>query len=210
MVVILIGPPGAGKGTQAERLKKQFQYISTGDLFRAALREQTPLGLKVKGFMERGELVPDSLTVSLVEENLATLKSGDILFDGFPRNVFQAEALDELLKKRDLKVDRVLFLEVSDSVVVQRLSGRRHAVKSGRIYHIVTNPPKVENCCDESGEPLVIREDDKEEVILSRLQVFKKETKPLLEFYESQGLSHRISAEAPPEQVFQSILKALQ
>ena len=209
MVVVLIGPPGAGKGTQAECLKKSFKYISTGDLFRKALKNQTSLGLKAKGFIEKGELVPDSLTVGLVEEALLDFQGEDILFDGFPRNLFQAEALEEILQKKNLKVNRALFLEVSDLVVIERLSGRHYAPESGRVYHIKHNPPKVADRCDESGELLVTREDDKKEVILSRLDVFKRETKPLVDFYKSLGVMQSIDAEKLPDEVSQSIKEAL-
>ena len=209
MVVVLIGPPGAGKGTQAESLKKYFKYISTGDLFRAALRNKTPLGLKAKGFIERGDLVPDSLTVGLVEEALSDFQGEDVLFDGFPRNQFQAEALEELLNQKNLEVEKVLVLEVSDSVVVKRLSGRRYAPKSGRVYHIKNNPPKVADHCDESGEQLIAREDDREEVILSRLNVFKKETEPLIAFYKAKRVLQTIDAEKPPNEVSQFIQIAL-
>ena len=220
MLIILIGPPGAGKGTQAENLKKTFQHISTGNLFRKALREQTPLGLKAKEFIDKGKLVPDSLTVDLVDEALSAsdtakkslcpnLQEKNILLDGFPRNIFQAEALEDLLKKRGLRIDKALFLEVPDSIVIERLSGRRYAPTSGRVYHIKYNPPKKAGHCDESGEPLITRTDDREEVVLKRLTVFKNETAPLRDFYTALKIAKQIPATDPPGKVFQSIKKTL-
>ena len=147
--------------------------------------------------------------MGLIEEALLDFQGEDILFDGFPRNLFQAEALEEILQEKKLKVNRAIFLEVSDLVVVERLSGRRYAPESGRVYHIKHNPPKVADHCDESGELLVTRDDDKKEVILSRLDVFKKETKPLMDFYKSLSVMQSIDAEKLPDEVSQSIKDAL-
>lgn len=209
MLVILIGPPGAGKGTQAERLKKSFEHISTGNLFRKALKEKSNLGKQAKLYIDRGELVPDSLTVELVKDTLSGLEGQSILFDGFPRNKFQAEALESILQKRNLKVDKAIFLEAAPSVIVKRLSGRRYAPESGCVYHIETNPPKIPDLCDQSGEPLLIRSDDTEKVILSRLKVFNQETAPLWDFYKNLGVAKQVDAEGSPSEVFQSILEIL-
>ena len=209
MVVILIGPPGAGKGTQAERLKKSFEHISTGNLFRKALKDKSPLGEKVKLYIDKGELVPDSLTVELVKETLSGLEKKNILFDGFPRNRFQAEALEDILHKKNLKVDKVLFLEATSPVIVKRLSGRRYALGSGCVYHTETNPPKIPGRCNESGETLLTRSDDTEKVILSRLKIFNQETAPLWDFYKNQGVAKQVNAEGSPSQIFQSILEIL-
>lgn len=220
MLIILIGPPGAGKGTQAEYLKQTFEHISTGNLFRKALREQTPLGIKAKEFIDTGKLVPDSLTVDLVKEALLgsdttekpptlNLKEKNILLDGFPRNLYQAKALEDILKETGLRIDKALFLEAPDSVVIERLSGRRYAPTSGRVYHIKHNPPKKPNCCDESGERLVTREDDQKEVILKRLKIFKTETAKLWDFYTALKIAKRIPATDSPDKIFESIKQAL-
>lgn len=209
MIAILIGPPGAGKGTQAEWLKKSFNHISTGNLFRKALKDKSPLGEQAKLYIDKGELVPDGLTVELIKETLSGLKEESILFDGFPRNRFQAEALEDILQKRNLKVDKAIFLKVTPSVVVKRLSGRRYAPESGLVYHIETSPPKVPGRCDKSGETLLTRSDDTEKVILSRLEIFNKETVPLWDFYKNLGVAKEICAEGSPSQVFQSISEVL-
>ena len=206
MYLLLIGPPGAGKGSQSERLvsQKSFRHLSTGDLFRKALREKTPLGLKAGAYIERGALVPDSITIGLVEEALGSF-AGNVIFDGFPRTVPQSEALERFLKKRGQKLDHVISLEVSDAVILKRLTGRRLAPGSGRIYHIDFNPPKTPGKCDKTREELVIRSDDRPEVVQSRLKSFKESTQPLLEHYKTRGLLRRVNGETEPEKVFQSI-----
>ena len=206
MNLLLIGPPGAGKGSQSERLvfQKSFRHLSTGDLFRKALREKTPLGLKAGAYIERGALVPDSITIGLVEEALGDFAE-NVIFDGFPRTVLQSEALEQFLKKKGQKLDHVISLEVSDTVILNRLTGRRWAPGSGKIYHIDFNPPKISGKCDKTGEDLVIRSDDRPEVVQSRLESFKKSTQPLLERYNTLGLLRRVNGEGEPEEVFQSI-----
>ena len=206
MNLLLIGPPGAGKGSQSERLvsRKSFRHLSTGDLFRKALGEKTPLGLKAGGYIERGALVPDNITIGLVEEALGDF-TGNVIFDGFPRTVPQTEALEGFLKKRGQKLDHVISLEVSDTVILKRLTGRRWAPGSGKIYHRDFNPPKTPGKCDETGEKLMIRSDDRPEVVQSRLKSFKEITKPLLEYYQTRGLLRRVNGEGEPEEVFRSI-----
>ena len=206
MNLLLIGPPGAGKGSQSERLvsQKSFKHLSTGDLFRKALREKTPLGLKAGGYIERGALVPDQITIGLVEEALGDF-TGNVIFDGFPRTVPQSEALEQFLKKKNQELDHVISLEVSDAMVLKRLTGRRWAPQSGKIYHVDFSPPKNSGKCDETGEELVIRSDDRPEVVQSRLQSFRENTWPLLEYYKTKGLLREVSGEGTPEKVFQSI-----
>ena len=210
MNILLIGPPGAGKGSQAKCLvsEQSFRHISTGDLFRRAIREKTPLGLKAREYMDRGNLVPDHITIALVEEALID-GSDNVVFDGFPRTAPQSEALEGLLQKKGRKLDCVLSLEVSDSVILERLTGRRWAPDSGRVYHLKHNPPKHPGKCDETGEALIVREDDRQEVVKTRLSVFRENTRPLLSFYESRGLLKKINGENPPEKVFQDILAVL-
>ena len=206
MNLLLIGPPGAGKGSQSERLvsQKSFKHLSTGDLFRKALREKTPLGLKAGGYIERGALVPDQITIGLVEEALGDF-TGNVIFDGFPRTVPQSEALEQFLKKKKQKLDHIISLEVSDAMVLKRLTGRRWAPQSGKIYHVDFNPPKNSGKCDETGEELLIRSDDRPEVVQSRLQSFRESTWPLLEYYKTKGLLREVNGEGTPEEVFQSI-----
>ena len=209
MDILFIGPPGSGKGTQAQKLlfHKNFSHLSTGDLFRKNLKEKTPLGEEAQTYIKRGALVPDKLTNAMVGEFVreVPLEKG-ILFDGFPRNFNQSEALEEILKETKRKLNKVFSLILPDDLIVQRLKGRLWAKKSGCVYHTQNNPPKKAGFCDVSGEALVTREDDREELIRLRLEVFHKETKPLLKKYEEKGLLAKIEAEACPEEVFQKIL----
>lgn len=187
MRLIFLGPPGAGKGTIAVKVKEAYQipHISTGDLFREAIANQTPLGKKVKAILDSGELVPDEVTVEMVKERLSRpdVKGGYIL-DGFPRTTGQADAL-----KAFASVDKVLNFVLSEEKIVERLSGRRIAKKSGRVYHIQYNPPAKEGICDESGEPLIQRPDDKPEAIKNRLRVYAKQTAPLIDYYQKREVS---------------------
>lgn len=184
MRIILLGPPGAGKGTQAQILTKTFSIpqISTGDMLRAAIKEGTPLGLQAKAVMDQGKLVSDDIILGLVKERItaADCQNG-FLFDGFPRTIPQAEAL----VSADIKIDAVVELKVPDEKIVKRMSGRRVHLASGRTYHIVYNPPKVEGKDDVTGEDLVIRDDDQEATVRSRLQVYHQQTEPLVAFYKN-------------------------
>ncbi|MGQ9499650.1 MAG: adenylate kinase [Dissulfurimicrobium sp.] len=182
MRLILLGPPGAGKGTQANLIKEKFgiPQISTGDMLRAAVKAGTPLGIEAKKYMDAGGLVPDDVIIGLVKDRIkqADCQKG-FLFDGFPRTIPQAEAM----KKADVKIDYVIEIDVPDDEIIKRMSGRRVHLASGRTYHIVFNPPKVEGKDDVTGEPLIQREDDKEETVKKRLEVYHAQTEPLIKFY---------------------------
>jgi len=207
MNLVLLGPPGAGKGTIAGIVHEKLgiPHISTGDLFRAAIKNETPLGLKVKEILASGELVPDSVTVDMVKERIALPDCAKgMLLDGFPRTVYQA---DELAKM--VKIDHVINFSLSEESVVKRLSGRRMCVSTGKIYHIVYNPPKVEGKDDETGEPLIQRDDDKEDAIRNRLKVYQESTEPLITYYRDKGLLRTIDASAAPDAVAESFLSAV-
>lgn len=188
MRIILLGAPGAGKGTQAQILKDKFNIpqISTGDMLRAAIKANTKLGLEAKQFMDSGALVPDQLIIELVKERIQNedCKQG-FLLDGFPRTIPQAEAM----KQASISIDIVIEIDVPDNVIVERLSGRRTHLASGRIYHIQNNPPKIQDKDDITGEPLVQRDDDKKETILKRLDVYHSQTKPLVDYYSKSAAS---------------------
>jgi len=208
MNLIFLGAPGAGKGTLATLLSKEYgiPQISTGDLFRAAVKEGSELGKQVQGIMEKGELVPDSLTVELVKERLAKpdAQEGYIL-DGFPRTVAQADALAEFQK-----IDAVINFSISDELVIRRLSGRRVCRSCGAIYHIENMPPKVEGKCDRCGGELYIRDDDKIDSIKNRLRVYKDQTEPLIAYYRDKGLLREIDSSETPEHSREQIKSILE
>ena len=182
MRLILLGAPGAGKGTQANFIKEKFgiPQISTGDMLRAAVKAGTPLGVEAKGYMDEGKLVPDSLIIGLVKERLKEADCANgYLFDGFPRTIAQADAM----KEAGVAIDYVLEIDVPDSEIVARMSGRRVHVASGRTYHVKFNPPKVEGRDDATGEALIQRDDDREETVLKRLEVYHQQTKALVDYY---------------------------
>jgi adenylate kinase len=205
MILVFLGPPGAGKGTQAKLLSQRmgFLHLSAGDLLREAVKNQTPLGKKAKEYMDRGELVPDELIVQLIEETMP--KDGNVILDGFPRTVNQALALEEMLKGKGEKISKVLFFDVPDEVIIDRLSGRRVCSKCGAVYHVKYNPPKIEGVCDLCGGSLVQRDDDKEEVVRKRLEVYRKQTQPLIEFYQDRGIIYRLDAEKGVEELFEEV-----
>lgn len=204
MNLMFLGPPGAGKGTVASRLAedKGIPHISTGDIFRAAIRDETELGKKVKAILDKGDLVPDELTVSLVRERLGQpdAQKGYIL-DGFPRTIGQADALAQFSS-----LDKVLNFQIADSEVVKRLSGRRIHKPSGRTYHVEFNRPKVAGKDDVTGEDLIQRPDDTEEAIKNRLDVYKKQTAPLIDYYEKKELLVNVDATGTPDEVYQTVL----
>lgn len=204
MRAVLVGPPGAGKGTQAQILAEELTIpkVSTGDIFRANVSGGTELGKKAKEFMDRGDLVPDEVTNAMVKDRLAQEDTaGGFLLDGFPRNVPQAETLKGMLADLGTSLDVVLELKVDEEEVVKRLSGRRSCPECGRVYHVEYDAPKVEGECDNEGAELYQREDDREETIRHRLKVYREQTAPLVEFYEAEGLLATISATGPVAEV---------
>jgi adenylate kinase len=210
--LILFGPPGAGKGTQSELLIKRLEMrqISTGDLFRAAIKNGTPLGKEAKGYIDAGKLVPDSVTIGLVDEVLSQLNGQSFILDGFPRNVAQADALEAVLKRKNLKIDKSIFVEVPIDMLLGRLTGRRTCKSCGTVYHAQTKPPQKEGVCDKCGGEVVQRPDDKEEVVRTRLGVYEENTKPLKDYYKATGLYVEINGVGSTEDVYARIIKALQ
>ncbi len=207
MHVIFLGPPGAGKGTIAKEVEQAMKLpqISTGDLFRSHIANQTDLGKQVKAILDSGELVPDSITTEMVKERLQESDcTNGVILDGYPRTIEQAKAL-----KTFAQIDVVINFVISKESVVKRLSGRRIAKQSGKIYHTLYNPPKQDGICDVSGEPLIQREDDKEDAILNRLEVYEKQTAPLIEFYTKEGLIKNIDAEVSITEVSEKTLGLL-
>ena len=181
MNILLFGPPGAGKGTQSELLKSQLgmTHISTGDLFRAALKNKTPLGIEAKKYLDKGQLVPDSVTIGMVEEVLSKLDAKSFILDGFPRNTPQADALEGILKNLHLKIEKAIFVSIPSSDLVARLCGRRVCEKCGATYHVAAKPPRREGVCDNCGGNVIQRSDDYKEVIEDRIRVYEKSTQPL-------------------------------
>lgn len=213
MYIVLLGPPGAGKGTQAKFLvdSKDLAYLSTGDLFRKHLAEGTSLGLKAKGYMERGELVPDEVTTSMVLEFLASLDEGrDCLLDGFPRNLAQARVLDEALAEQGKRVDKVLSIAVPEDELVRRLGGRLICRNCQTPYHKVFSPPKVAGKCDRCGGEVYQRKDDSPEVVTQRIKVYADQTRPLLDYYRGRGILAEVDGVGDIETVQRRLLKALE
>ncbi|MCI6659943.1 MAG: adenylate kinase [Peptoniphilaceae bacterium] len=212
MRVVLLGPPGAGKGTQAQMLKTEYAmaYISTGDIFRANMKNGTPLGRKAQEYMNVGRLVPDEITIAMAWDRMdqEDCKNG-FLLDGFPRTIPQAEALDQGLKERGLKLDAVISIEVPSSILVDRISGRRTCLNCGASFHVATKPPKVDGICDICGQKLVQREDDKKEAVCTRIKVYESQTAPLVEYYEKQGILLHINGDQAVDDVFTSIQSEL-
>lgn len=207
--ILLIGAPGSGKGTQALKLvnQKKGAHLSTGDLFRNHIKQKTDLGLLAKSYIDKGQLVPDQITNDMAEDFVKKVsQETGIIFDGFPRNISQAEALKVILTQNRRQLHKVIFLEISDRQVIERLTGRLYAPKSGLVYHTKNKPPKKQGICDVSGEALITRPDDTEEVIQSRLNVFHQETRPLLDYYKKKELLHVVNANRSPEEVFHSII----
>ena len=212
MRLIFLGPPGAGKGTQANRLAEHFKvpHIATGDMLRSHRERKTPLGLKAKEYMDAGELVPDDLTNAMLKDRIAErdAEKGFIL-DGYPRNLDQAIVLDQALDEMGAKLDRVVRFMVLGSELVKRLSGRRTCPVCHAAYHMITHPPRVDHICDIEGAALVQRPDDEEETVLRRLEVYGQQTKPLIEIYTSRGILTDIDAIGSTDEVFQRLLEAI-
>ena len=210
-VVVLLGSPGVGKGTQGIRLGRElgWAHVSTGDLLRAALKAGTSLGLEARRYMDAGELVPDDVIVDLVREHLAGMEQDrGVIFDGFPRTVPQAEALDEVLAAGGRGVDRVVLLEADDAVLVKRIAGRRSS-PSGRVYNVYFDPPRRDGFCDDTGEPLIHRADDRPETVRTRLAVYREATAPLIGFYGARGLRARVDGESDIDQVQTALRSAV-
>ena len=212
MKILLIGPPGGGKGTQAKKLVSKFNIpqISTGDILRAHVKEMTSLGKKAKHAMNNGELVPDDIILNMMKDRLtqADCINGYIL-DGFPRTIPQAKGLDEILNKLDSPLDNVIVIQVDDRVIIERMSGRRVHSSSGRIYHIKYDPPEIEDIDDITGESLIIRPDDIKETVKKRLMIYHDLTSPLIKFYSNKNQLIRVDGSQDIEDVFSSILKSL-
>jgi len=212
-ILVMFGPPGAGKGTQATFLSQKYRIpqISTGDILRNAEKQGTPLGKKAKTYMNRGALVPDEVVIGIIEERIKQedCKQGFIL-DGFPRTLAQAEALEKLLEKRKTPLSHVINLKVNDDELVKRSAARRVCESCNAVYSLLVNPPKVDEKCDACGTELIQRDDDKEEVVRSRLKVYAEKTMPLLDFYAKRRLLRDVDGSRPIEEVKKSILKTVE
>ena len=212
MKIIMLGAPGAGKGTQAKMIAEKYglPHISTGDIFRANIKNGTELGKEAKEYMDKGLLVPDELTVRLLLDRVAKedCKNGYVL-DGFPRTIPQAEVLDAELEKLGEKVDYAVNVDVPDENIVNRMSGRRACLSCGATYHIVSIPPKKEGVCDVCGSELVLRDVDRPETVQNRLKVYHEQTQPLIDFYEKKGVLRSVDGTLPMEEVFGAITKIL-
>ena len=212
MIVVLLGPPGSGKGTQAKKLglKRKWPQLSTGDMLRTAIGNGTKLGLEAKAFMDKGALVPDEVVIGLIAERTTAGDCRDgFVLDGFPRTIPQAESLDRLLKGRHRQVDQAILFEILDSELIRRLAGRRTCLKDGSMYHIETMRPNKDGVCDQCGSPLIQRDDDKPEVIQKRLGVYHAQTEPLVKYYDSAHKLKRLDATRGPDQVTQVLEQAL-
>ncbi|MCR5747099.1 MAG: adenylate kinase [Lachnospiraceae bacterium] len=208
MKIVMLGAPGAGKGTQADKIAEKYglPHISTGDIFRKNIKEGTELGKEAKSYIDAGQLVPDELTVRLLLDRVKNddCKDGYIL-DGYPRTIPQAEALDKELTKLNEKIDYAINVDVPDENIVNRMSGRRACLKCGATYHLKYVPPKKEGVCDECGAELVIRDDDKPETVKNRLKVYHEQTQPLIEYFEKKGVLHTVDGTIDVEDVFKAI-----
>lgn len=212
MRIIMLGAPGAGKGTQAKKIAAQYQipHISTGDIFRANIKEGTELGTKAKAYMDKGELVPDELTCDLVVDRISKPDAANgYVLDGFPRTIPQAEALTRALNARGEKIDFAINVEVPDENIVRRMGGRRACLKCGATYHVEYNAPKTENVCDVCQGELVLRDDDKPETVQKRLSVYHAQTQPLIDYYQAEGVLAEVDGTQDIDVVFQDITKIL-
>lgn len=212
MKIIMLGAPGAGKGTQAKQIADKYSipHISTGDIFRANIKNGTELGKKAKQYMDQGALVPDELTCDLVMDRIQQddCKNGFVL-DGFPRTIPQAEALDAALGKINEKMDYAIDVDVPDENIVNRMSGRRACLNCGATYHLISIPPKVEGICDRCGSEIVLREDDKPETVQKRLKVYHEQTQPLIDYYSKKGVLAEVDGTQSMDDVFNAIVNVL-
>lgn len=213
MKIIMLGAPGAGKGTQAKMIAEKYDvpHVSTGDIFRANIKNGTELGMEAKKYMDQGLLVPDELTVKILLDRVAEedCKEGYLL-DGFPRTIPQAEVLDKALTELGDAIDYAINVDVPDENIVKRMSGRRACLSCGSTYHMEHIPPKKEGVCDKCGNELVLRDDDKPETVLNRLEVYHKQTQPLIQFYEEKGVLRTVDGTKPMKEVFDSIVEILE
>jgi adenylate kinase len=207
--LILLGPPGSGKGTQGERLQEDFRlpYYATGDILRAAVKEETEVGKQAKEFMDRGDLVPDEVIIGVIAERLQRDEASDgFILDGFPRTLPQAEALDEKMSELRREITAVILIDASEDEVLRRLGGRRTCEKNpSHIYHLEFDPPEKEGVCDIDGGELIVRDDDKPEVIKNRLAQYREKTEPLIEYYDQRGILNRVNGEQSPDEVEEKI-----
>ena len=212
MKIIMLGAPGAGKGTQAKKVAKKYNipHISTGDIFRADIKEGTELGKRAKEYMDKGELVPDDITIGMLLDRIhkADCKDGFVL-DGFPRTIPQAKSLSEALSKLNEKIDYAINIDVPDDSIITRMSGRRACLSCGSTYHIKYSAPKKENICDNCGSELVIRDDDKPETVKKRLDVYHKQTQPLIDYYDNENILANVDGTKDMEEVFLDIVAVL-
>jgi len=212
MKLLIMGRPGAGKGTQAVNIKEYYNipHISTGDMFRARMKNQTKLGMLAKSYMEKGDLVPDEVTIGIVEERLQEPDCANgFLLDGFPRTIAQAEAFDKFLKSNGVKLDAALNVDVDASILIRRMVGRRVCKTCGATYHVEFNPSKVSGVCDNCGSPLIQRPDDTEETAVNRLKTYDEQTAPLLDFYSKQNLLKTVNGDQDVDKVFNDIKATL-
>jgi adenylate kinase len=210
--LVLLGPPGSGKGTQGERLQEDLKlpYYATGDILRGAVRDETELGRTAKEYMDRGDLVPDEVIVGVIAERIDSPEALDgFILDGFPRTMPQAEALDAKLTQLGRGVTAVLLIDASDDEVVRRLGGRRTCTEGGHVFHVEFNPPEQEGVCDLDGSELIVRDDDKPDVIRRRLATYHEKTEPLIDYYDQRGVLRRIEGAAAPDRVAEQIRRTL-
>ncbi len=213
MKIIMLGAPGAGKGTQAKMIADKYEipHISTGDIFRANIKNGTALGMEAKGYMDQGKLVPDELTVKILLDRVAQedCKNGYVL-DGFPRTIPQAEVLDKALTELNDKIDFAINVDVPDENIIRRMSGRRACLNCGATYHIAHVPPKAEGICDRCGNELILRDDDKEETVKNRLTVYHEQTQPLIDYYTAKGVLENVDGTQDMQVVFDNIIACLE
>ncbi len=210
--LVLLGPPGSGKGTQGERLNEDLRlpYYATGDILRGAVRDETELGREAKEYMDQGDLVPDEVIVGVIADRIDSGEARDgFILDGFPRTTPQAEALDAKLGELGRAVTAVLLIDVSDDEVVRRLGGRRTCEENGHVFHVEFEPPEQEGVCDIDGSPLIVRDDDKPEVIRKRLETYHEKTEPLVSYYDNRSVLRRIAGEAAPDAVAEQVRRTL-